>query len=83
MDEMVHGGNGYMRMAEDISPSLETLKLALGRLERATTRAEMALRTSDKFKSGGMTSEARQQLETHLESAIDRIDAILKEVPNG
>jgi hypothetical protein len=67
-----------------IAPSLESLKLALGRLERATSRVEIATRKGAAASSDdAMTSGTLKALETGLESAIGRIDSLLKDTSNG
>ncbi len=67
-----------------IAPSLESLKLALGRLERATSRVEIATRNGKATRStDAMTSDSLKALESGLESAIGRIDHLLKDTPHG
>ena len=72
-----------MSIPHPVAPTLDSLKLALGRLERATTRVELALRKGAAAPADGMTSAKRKNLENGLESAIDRIDAILKDAQHG
>ena len=72
-----------MTAPDGLSSNLESLKLALGRMERATTRVELALRRDAVRGGATMTSTTREVMETKLESAIERIDALLKETPHG
>lgn len=73
-----------MKSVPPIAPSLESLKLALGRLERATSRVEVAVRNGAKPAApDAMTSQTLKALESGLESAIGRVDALLKDKPNG
>ena len=66
-----------------ITPSLESLKLALGRLERATSRVEIAIRKGvHSSGNDAKTSDTLKALESGLESAIGRIDGLLKDAPH-
>jgi hypothetical protein len=72
-----------MEIADTIAPSLESMKLALGRLERATSRVEIATRKGA-MSSGddAMTSAAMKTLENRLKTAIGSIDDLLKDAPH-
>ena len=73
-----------MKSAPDVAPSLESLKLALGRLERAASRVELQIRKGkDNSTVDAMTSQKIKALETGLQSAIGRIDVLLKDLPDG
>lgn len=72
-----------MTSPDELEPTLESLKLALGRMERATSRVEVALRKGGSGLTDGMTSSERKTLESGLQSAIHRIDALLKDDKHG